>query len=56
VFIIHIRFLAVSWIQGCFHWLSSPICSGVMADQSLTGQYSGRRGVKGVQKIGAHYY
>ena len=24
VFVILIRFLAVSWIQGCFHWLSSP--------------------------------
>ena len=33
VFVILIRFLAVSWIQECFHWLSSSIHSGVMADQ-----------------------
>ena len=30
VFFILIRFLAVSWIQGCFHWLSSSIRSEVM--------------------------
>jgi len=35
VVVIFILFLAVSLIQGCFHWLSSPIHSGVMADQSL---------------------
>jgi len=39
VFVILIRFLAVSWIQGCFHWLSNPIRSGVMADQRFSGQW-----------------
>jgi len=27
--------------QGCFHWFSSTICSGVMVDQRFTGHYSG---------------
>jgi len=44
IFVILVRFFAVSWIQGCFHWLSIPLCSGVMADQRFTGHYSGRRG------------
>jgi len=44
VLVILIRFLAVSWIQGCLHWLSSPIRSGVMADQRFTSHHSGRRG------------
>jgi len=30
--------------QGCFHWLSSPIRSGVMADHTFAGHFSGRRG------------
>jgi len=37
-------FLAVSCIQGCFYWLSSPIRSGVTADQRFTGHWSGQRG------------
>jgi len=35
-FVIPNRFYAVFCIQGCLHWLSSPIRSVVMADQSLT--------------------
>jgi len=29
-----IGFLDDSRIQGCFHWLSSPIGSGVLTDQN----------------------
>jgi len=44
VFVILIRFLAVSWIQGCFYWFSSPIGSGVMTDQMFTAHCRGPRG------------
>ena len=37
-FSILIRFPAVSWIERCFHHLSRPIRSGVMADQMFTGR------------------
>ena len=37
LFVILIWFLTVSCIQWCFHWLSNPIRSGVMADQRFTG-------------------
>jgi len=32
-----IRFLAVFRAQGCFHWLSSPFRSDVMADHDFAG-------------------
>ena len=37
IFVILIRFPAVAWIQGCFYWLSNPVCSGVMVDQRFVG-------------------
>ena len=40
-FVIFSRFPANSRIKGCFHLLSSPICSGVIADQKFAGHYSG---------------
>jgi len=40
IFVKFIEFLAVSRIQECFHWLSSLIYSGVMADQRFAGHCS----------------
>jgi len=42
-----IGFLTVSCIQGCFHWLSSPILSGVMDNHNFMGNCIGPRGLKG---------
>ena len=44
------RFYAAFWIQGCFHWLSSPIRSGVMADQRFNSHYSCNLGTSAVKK------
>ena len=44
IFAAFIGFLAVSRIQDCFHWLSSPIRSGVMADHTFAGHCSVLRG------------
>jgi len=43
-------FLAVSRIQGCFHWLSNPIPSGVMADQTWPGTIVACAGLEGLHR------
>jgi len=48
IFVKFIGFLAVSRIEGCFHWPSSPIRSGVMADPSFLGKKVAGAGLKRV--------
>jgi len=45
--VILIRFLAVSWIQGCFHWLSSP---EIWLIKNLLATILVGAGVKGFQR------
>jgi len=47
VFVFLIRFRAVSWIQGCFHWLSSPIRQELRLIKGLPGTVVAGAGVKG---------
>jgi len=42
-----IEFLAFSHIQVCFHYLSSPIRSGVMADHNVCAKILAHAGLKG---------
>jgi len=47
IFVMYIRFLAVSCIQGCFHRLSSPIRSELWLIKGLPTTSVAGAGVKG---------
>ena len=47
MFVKFVGFLACSRIQLCFHWLSSPIRSGAMADHNFCAKILARAGLKG---------
>ena len=56
IFVKFIGFLAVSRIEGCFHWPSSLIRSGVMADPSFLGKRVAGVGLRGFVLFGIRIY
>jgi len=53
IFVIFNRFYALFWIWGCFHWLSSPIRLGNMANQSFCAKILATVGSRRIQGVNA---